>query len=463
MDLSILGSFVLLFQMICVVIVFAYLFTRSRYFIEVLEHHPAITTQILLTIVFGILSIYGLSSGVNVYGANLTFRDLGPIIAGLLCGPYVGLGAGLIGGVYRLTMGGSNVYAAAAGPIIAGLFTGFVWYFNKREFVSVRGAVILTVVVESFVSALALVIRVMNGAAPAELSKIIMNVAIPMIVLTSVAVAIFAFIVHNLVNERRVQREKESLEREIARKDAELQIAAEIQKSFLPDVIPQIDGFDIAGTSIPAKEVGGDFFDVMPFEVIPFNKQRMGVMIADVSGKGVPAALFMALSRIVIRVSATWFSRSSEAIEYANPIISRDSKTGMFVTVFYGVLDNTSHLFTYVNAGHNPPILLRAGSDSGEELEATGIAIGAMDDATYRQNEVPLGSGDVLVLYTDGVTEAANGGGEMFEIPRLMDAIRRSRAKSAREMVEAIIADVSEFSRNQPQYDDITLMVVKVQ
>jgi sigma-B regulation protein RsbU (phosphoserine phosphatase) len=283
-----------------------------------------------------------------------------------------------------------------------------------------------------------------------------------MIVLTSRAVGIFSFIIHNLVNERRTQKEKEVLEREIARKDAELQIAAEIQKSFLPDIIPQIEGFEIAATSIPAKEVGGDFFDVMPFEMIPFNRQRMGVMIADVSGKGVPAALFMALSRIVIRVSASWFSRSSEAIAFANPVISRDSKTGMFVTVFYGVLDNASRTLTYVNAGHNPPLLLRAGSGTAEELEATGIAIGAMDDATYRQREVALAAGDVIVLYTDGVTEAVNTRDEMFEIPRLIEVIHRTRAGAAHEMVEAIIAAVSEFSRDQPQYDDITLMVVKV-
>lgn len=463
MDLSILSSFVLLTQMICVVIVVAYLFTRSHYFIEVAEHHPAFFTQVLLIIIFGALSIYGLSTGVTFSGATLNFRDLGPIIGGLLCGPYVGLAAGIIGGAYRMTLGGSNVLAAAAGPVISGLFMGLVYLFNKREFVSTRAAIILTIVVESFVSAMALAIRVTSGSTPQELIKITLNVALPMIILTAVAVGVFSFIIHNLINERRVQKEKESLEREVARKDAELQIAAEIQKSFLPDIIPQIEGFEIAGTSIPAKEVGGDFFDVMPFEVIPFSRQRMGLMIADVSGKGVPAALFMALSRIVIRVSATWFSRSSEAIAYANPIISQNSKTGMFVTVFYGMLDNASHTLTYVNAGHNPPLLLRAGSDIPEELEATGIAIGAMEDATYEQQEVTLAAGDVIVLYTDGVTEAVNGRDEMFEIPRLVEVICRTRSRSAREMVESIIDSVNEFSRNQPQYDDITLMVVKVQ
>jgi sigma-B regulation protein RsbU (phosphoserine phosphatase) len=249
----------------------------------------------------------------------------------------------------------------------------------------------------------------------------------------------------------------------MARKDAELAIAAEIQQSFLPGVIPQIDGFEIAGSNIPAKEVGGDFFDVVPLEVIPLNRKRMGIMIADVSGKGVPAALFMALSRIVIRVSATMFSNVSEAISFANPIISQDSKTGMFVTVFYGVLDNENHLFSYVNAGHNPPFLFRVGSDKPEELEATGIAMGAMEDAPYGQGEVSLGSGDLLVMYTDGVTEAVNDKGEMFEIPRLTEVILQNRERPATEIVHAIIDAVNAFSQEQPQYDDITLLVVRVQ
>ncbi len=291
---------------------------------------------------------------------------------------------------------------------------------------------------------------------------ILLNVAIPMIVLTTGAVAIFSVIVHNLINEKKIQKEKEQLEREMARKDAELAIAAEIQQSFLPGVIPQIEGFEIAGTNIPAKGVGGDFFDVVPFEIIPFNKKCMGVMIADVSGKGVPAALFMALSRIVIRVSATMFSNVAEAISFANPIISRDSQTGMFVTVFYGVLDNEKHTLSYVNAGHNPPLIFRAGSDEPEELPATGIAMGALEDAPYEQGEVSVNAGDILILYTDGVTEAVNDENEMFEIPRRISTVLANRDRSAKEMIQAIIGAVNTFSQKQPQYDDITLMIVRV-
>ncbi|HEX3001349.1 MAG TPA: SpoIIE family protein phosphatase [Methanoregula sp.] len=461
MDLTILQTFVLLFQMICVVIVFAYLFTRSRFFLEILENHPLLGTQVLLVIIFGALSIYGLSSGISYSGANANIRDLGPIIAGLTCGPYVGLGAGLIGGAYRLTMGGSNVLAAAAGPVIAGFSAGLIWLWNKRRIISTKQAIIFTIIVESFVSALAIIIRIAGGNT-SGLTTIIVNVAIPMIVLTTVAVAIFSLIVHNLINEKKTQKEKEQLESEMARKDAELAIAAEIQQSFLPSSIPQIEGFEIAGMNIPAKEVGGDFFDVMPLEVIPLNHRCMGILIADVSGKGVPAALFMALSRIVIRVSATMFPKVSGAVRFANPVISRDAKTGMFVTVFYGVLDNEQHTLSYVNAGHNPPLLFRKNADEPVELEATGMALGVMEDAPYEEGIVSLQAGDILLLYTDGVTDAINDRQQMYDINRLTSTVKENRNRPAREIVESIINSVNEFSQNQPQFDDITLMVIRV-
>ena len=149
--------------------------------------------------------------------------------------------------------------------------------------------------------------------------------------------------------------ERIQIEQKLARSSAELQIAAEIQQSFLPDQLPVIRGFDIAARSVMAKEVGGDFFDVIPFEVIPLEMGKFGILIADVSGKGVPAALFMALSRIVVRVNALWHRDPAKAIGFANDIITQDSKAGMFVTLFYGSLSEKDRTLTYVNAGHNPP------------------------------------------------------------------------------------------------------------
>jgi len=458
MDTVLFQNLLTLFQMICVIIVFAYLFTRSRYFLEVLEHRASITTLVFLIVVFGILSIYGTISGVTMYGAVLNVHDLGPIIAGMTCGPYVGLGAGLIGGAFRLTQGGPYMYAASLATVFAGLLGGLIYIANKKELVSTKLAVVYTILIESLLS----IMQILMVTPASQVMKILTFVAIPMIIINAIAVFIFTTIIHNLLNEWKTRREKEKLESEIARKNAELEIAADIQRSFLPEIIPQIEGFGIAATSRPAKEVGGDFFDVVPLEVISLSKNQMGVLIADVSGKGVPAALFMALSRVIVRTSSTWFKVPSDIIRHANSIISGDSKTGMFVTLFYGVIDKDTRKFTFVNAGHNPPILYHGDSGTIEELEGTGIALGIMDDAEYTQKEVRMSPGDTMILYTDGVTEAINEREEMFEVERLVDVIKETTNATAQETLDRIISSVFQFSGSQPQFDDITLMVIKV-
>jgi sigma-B regulation protein RsbU (phosphoserine phosphatase) len=250
--------------------------------------------------------------------------------------------------------------------------------------------------------------------------------------------------------------EKERLENE-------MEIARAIQQSFLPETISQVEGFDVAAKSLMAKEVGGDFFDVIPFEVVKIKPGRMGVLIADVSGKGIPAALFMALSRIIVRVNATWFyDEPARAIHDANNLIAADSKAGMFVTLFYGILDHTSHTFTYVNAGHNPPIVYHGSDGTFSELAATGIAMGVITDAEYVSNEQPLSPGDVVVLYTDGITEAMNVREEMFGEERLYAVIHGAKDLSAGKILATILDAVREFTGDYPQSDDITLMVVRV-
>jgi phosphoserine phosphatase RsbU/P len=458
MDTGIFESLITLFQMICVIMIFAYLFTRSRYFIEVFEHRATISTKIILIIFFGLISVYGSISKISLYGAVLNVHDLGPIIAGMVCGPYVGLGAGFIGGAFRLTQGGPYMYAAALATIVAGLLGGLIYLANKKEFISTSHAVLYTFIIEILVS----IMQIAMATPASQVVNVAIFVALPMIIIVSVAVFIFSKIIHNILDERRIKAEKERLESEMARKNAELQIAAEIQKNFLPETLPWTEGFDIAAKSIMAMEVGGDFFDVIPLEVMPINSSRTGIMIADVSGKGVPAALFMALSRIVVRVTATWFKKPSEVISFANPIIANNSKTGMFVTLFYGIIDKETGTLTYVNAGHNPPIVLRQKSGEIEELNLTGMAVGAMDDAEYTQVEIPLAPGDVIVLYTDGITEAQNDKEEMFDVPRLIETIRENSNSSSQEIADEIIRSVFSFSDKQPQFDDITLMVVKV-
>ena len=459
MDATIITSFLVLLQLICVIIVVAYLLTRSRIFPEVLDGHPVVKTQVILILVFGVLSVYGTISGIEIMGAIINVRDLGPMVAGLLGGPLVGLGAGLIGAAYRMSLGGFTVISCSVATVLAGLFGGLIWLGHKRKFAGIMIAVLFAILMEGLHMLLALAIcRPFSQAL-----EVVSTVALPMILANAAGMFVFAFIIENTQKERTMQAERDNLLREMERKNTELAIAAQIQQSFLPDAITQIEGFTLAAKSIMAKEVGGDFFDVIPFEIIPYSKDRLGILIADVSGKGIPAALFMALSRIVVRVNATWYKEQPEmAIRNANTIITADSKSGMFVTLFYGILDAGNHTLTYVNAGHNPPLVCHGKDGSLTELPATGIAMGALPDAHYSAVSLGLEKGDVIILYTDGITEAENAKEEMFGEERLHNLICQYRTRPATEIIATILNDVRMFCGDHPQSDDITLMVISV-
>ena len=458
MDASIFSSLLVLLQLICVIIVVAYLLTRSRIFPEILDGYPTVKTQIIMVLLFGALSIYGTLSGIQFLGAPINVRDLGPMLAGLLGGPWVGLGAGLIGAIHRLSLGGFTMYACSIATVFAGIFGGIIWLAHRRKFAGTTIAVLFAILMEGFHMVLALAL-----CSPFEQAVAVVSaVSLPMILANAAGMFVFASMVENIQNERKMQAERDTLMREMERKNTELAIASEIQQSFLPDTIAQIEGYEIVGKSVMAKEVGGDFFDVIPLEVVPIDKGQLGIMIADVSGKGIPAALFMALSRIVVRVNATWYGRKpAAAIHDANTIISNDSKSGMFVTLFYGFLDSGSRTLTYVNAGHNPPIHYRALDGSLTELAATGIAMGVLDNAEYTQESVQLLQGDILILYTDGITEAENVKQEMFDLERLEKVIIASHDLPAKEISAAILGAVRDFTGSHPQSDDITLMIIR--
>ncbi len=235
----------------------------------------------------------------------------------------------------------------------------------------------------------------------------------------------------------------------------ELTVAAEIQASFLPATLPHIEGWQLAATLRPARQTSGDFYDLME---LPDG--RLGLLIADVTDKGTGAALFMALSRTLIRTYAFEYPQQPEkALHAANKRILLDSRSSMFVTVFYGVLDPASGTLSYCNAGHNPPYLL---SDNAEPrpLRNTGIPLGIVRDTTWTAETVRLGPGDILVLYTDGVSEAQNANGEFFDTARLLDAARNYREHTALAVQDALLAAVDRFVGDAAQFDDLTVMVL---
>lgn len=248
----------------------------------------------------------------------------------------------------------------------------------------------------------------------------------------------------------------ETYSRQLERDKAEIQIAAEIQRTFLPRREPVLDNFEISARNIPAQEVGGDYYDF-----IQLDDRNLGIVIADVAGKGIPAALFMALSRSIIRAVATRDKSLDEIIRESNDLITADASAGMFVTLFYCVLDSRSGHLVYVNAGHNPPLHYRNGTGTLHTLLPSGMAMGVMSGNTYSVGELDLAPGDVLVLYTDGVTEAFNMPGEEFGEGRLMDTVIASHDLRAGEILGTIFSRVHDFIGEAAQSDDITVVVIR--
>jgi len=251
----------------------------------------------------------------------------------------------------------------------------------------------------------------------------------------------------------------ERLKRTTAEKERllkEIEIARGIQQSFLPDAPPDIEGVEIAAVSLPARVVGGDFYDF-----IPLDKDHWGLVVADVSGKGIPAALFMALSRALVRASAMGKLSPAEAIRHANELIMQDSKAEMFVTLFYAVLDTRTKVLCYANAGHNPPLHVSGSTSNVVLLKAQGVPVGIISDVEMTNEEIALRPGDAVVLYTDGVTEANNKENEQFEMERLTDVVIASRTLSADGIMAKIRGELEKFVGDHPQFDDITVMVLK--
>lgn len=257
------------------------------------------------------------------------------------------------------------------------------------------------------------------------------------------------------LKEHIVELQKATAARE--RLEKEMEIAKGIQQNFLPKEMPDIHGIEIAAFSLPAREVGGDFYDF-----IPIDNDRWGLEIADVSGKGIPAALFMALSRTLVRSVTSANSSVAGAIKQANKLIFSEGRSNMFVTLFYAIVNTKKMTLSYTNAGHNPPLLIKRSSEDITLLKAQGIPLGIGEDIELQEKEIALTNGDVVVLYTDGVTEAINENKEQFAEERFQDLITQNRSLSAKDMVKKILEGVRSFSGEQPQFDDITLIVMKV-
>lgn len=631
-----------LFEKICVMIVAAYLITRTRYFNNLISKRPTFWDRLILILVFGGFSIYGTYSGVEIFGAIANTRDLGPMVAGLVGGPVIGLGAGLIGGIHRYFLGGFTFIPCSLTTIISGILGGIIYKLRKGKFIGIYWAILFAVFMESFHMLLVLLI----SKPFSEALRLVKETSLPMITSNGIGVGIFALIITNLIREKRtgferdryyaelerkiyemerlyrlgvrvsstldikavldlcisttvdvleaqigflflkddksgrlflgsmaisenngvfldnlssksnikiIKKEKVWLEKEksiagwvaknkkplltsnvdpqelltnpvykdfnfkvksilcvpllikdkvvgviqvcnkrkyvnftsddqhllvsfavhaaIAIENAklyqevtekermkrELEIAHKLQTSLLPDRPPQIKGYQIAAISQPAREVGGDFYDF-----IDVTENKVGLIIGDVAGKGLPAALFMALSRSFLRAQAIGNLKTNIVLERTNRLIANDAKEGIFVSAIYAILDTSNNILRFSNAGHNPPLLFHSATNNCEVLKTKGIVLGVLDEVRFHEKEVPLKKGDIVIFYTDGVIEAINENGRQFGMNRLIKILKDNSYLQASELVSMIEERVKEFARNQPQFDDLTIMVVKI-
>jgi phosphoserine phosphatase RsbU/P len=436
------------------VVLVAYLISRTHFFNEILERHYTVRNTIITILCFGLLSIFGTYGGVKMpFGAVANIRDLGPLIGGLFGGPLIGVGAGLIGGIHRYFMGGIVAFPCSLASVVSGLLGGLIFVIRKGEHPKIWQVALIAPSMEIVHSVLTLIFARPFDAVW-DTTK---NLTIPMMCANAAGSSIFSFIVLNLVKEKKNKAEKEKLRSELERKKFELEAARQIQLSFLPGSTPSLAEYEIGAFSLPALEVGGDYYDF-----ITISPDKIGLVIGDVSGKGFPAALFMAVSRTCVRSNATDNNTAGTAICNANRILSQDSSSGMFITLFYTVLDLSQKKLSYVNAGHNPPVVFRSADKKISTLQGKGIALGVIDEIDLEEKEVNLAENDIVVFYTDGVTEAINHKEEQFGQQRLSDLIVRYNQLTAKELVDKIKSEIMEFTRGEAQFDDLTLFALKV-
>ena len=261
------------------------------------------------------------------------------------------------------------------------------------------------------------------------------------------AFALYNAIIYSMANEKK-------------RLDHDLEIARDIQRILLPSEAPAINGFQISGINVPARQVSGDYFDY-----IHVDQERLGVAIADVSGKGVPASLIMAICRSVLRAEAARNPSPADVLRKVNRQLYPDIKEDMFISMAYLVLDHQHDGVTLARAGHDAPLWYQGQSETVTPVKSPGMVVGIDSGSVFDRLtvdfSVPLERNDCLVLYTDGVTETLNSEEDEYGVDRMMQSVRASANDGAQAIVKRIIEDVREFTGSVPQNDDITVIAIR--
>ena len=403
----------------------------------------------LYAIIFGLLGglfgIYGNLNSFEMMGAIVSVRDMGPMLSGFAGGPVGGLIAGLIAAAHRLMiLPETTRIPCAIATTCIGLFCGLLslkWHNTLKK---THVALLVGAIMEVFHLSLVLLI-----VKPFETAwSIVISIAIPFILINSIGFALMVAIISYTERQQTLLVEKSRIR-------SELEVANVIQHSLLPTITEKYPGrpeIDLHAFMEAAKEVGGDFYDF--FFV---DSEHLAFVIGDVSGKGVPAALFMASAKITLQNCIRDIPILSEAVRTANDSLCASNEAHMFVTLWVGVLDLATGEMNYVNAGHNPPVLVQGGAPSYLRTKS-GFVLAGMEGAPYKENTLTLAKGDLVYLYTDGITEANSVHEELFGEDRLLACFENVSDQSAEQIVQTVKAAVDGFVQENDQFDDMTML-----
>ncbi|MBQ8944143.1 MAG: SpoIIE family protein phosphatase [Clostridia bacterium] len=433
---------------LAVILVVAAFIGGSELLIKFTDEKRAWKYSIIAGVLGGVFGVYGNISGVSFNGAVISVRDIGPMLAGFTGGPIGGLIAGLVSGLHRLFMGGITAQACVVATCSIGLICGFISQKYRKIVEKPGWAVVIGSVMEAF--HLSIVLAMVK---PFETAlDIVRHIAIPFILVNAIGFTMMITIITYTERQRKLTLERSRLQ-------SELEVANVIQHSLLPVInesYPGREEIDVSAFMEAAKEVGGDFYDT--FFV---DKNHIAFVIGDVSGKGVPAALFMASSKIILQNCIRDIPDLSEAIGTANHVLCERNEADMFVTVWAGVLDLTTLELEYISAGHNPPVHISNGKAEFFKTK-NGFVLAGMDGVKYKKYTVQLNRGDTIILYTDGIVEAETEKHELFGDDRLIACLDGKGGSSAASITELVKNSVNAFVDGNSQFDDMTLLCFKI-
>lgn len=444
---------------VAVILVAAWFVSRTAWFDEALPGRVPARAQARIALAAGLMGAYGTFSGVAAHGSLATIRCVGPLAGGLLGGPWPGLASGLLASLHAVLAGGDaalapGILATMAAGVAGGLFHHAT---TRRTGVHLRptGAALFAVLVQMLHQALVLA---MVRPFPAAWT-LVDDLGLSLFLANGLGAGLIFKLISVRGQERLLRQQRDQFLGQKQKIEGELGVAREIQRGMVPSMYPKPPswpGARIFAQLRSAREVGGDFYDFFDDEA-----GRLVFIIGDVSDKGVPAALFMAETRTLIRGMARTGLAPHELLGRVNRELEEGNALNMFVTLFCARLDLATGELVFSNAGHNPPLILGPGGSARWLRLPPGLVLGAVPGAAYGTGSLTLARGEVVLAYTDGVTEAMDLQGRMFTEGRLLESARALAGASPQELVDGLDAAVRAFALGAVQSDDVALLAVE--